>query len=252
MSLMTSSTVSIQQEETRQCIICDVVKPISSFWLSGNGHRRWECPECKKDPSKWPSQDVLRKKRKECGVKRLFSRYGKGDIVTLSAVRECDICDVEKPVSDFSILGKNEKTGRVYFRRECRECRKAVMRRGDQEAKSKKRREAWKRRQPEKNWESQARYRLKKEYGLTPEEAQRILTLQNGFCANRACGKQIMFGTRKMGTCAVIDHCHVTGKVRGVLCDPCNKTIGLGRENANILFGAAEYIVKFEQTLEKP
>ncbi|MCA8263300.1 endonuclease VII domain-containing protein [Burkholderia multivorans] len=49
-------------------------------------------------------------------------------------------------------------------------------------------------------------------YGMTPAQYDDLLKKQNGCCA--LCG-----GLMER---PVIDHCHQTGKVRGILCHPCN------------------------------
>lgn len=43
-----------------------------------------------------------------------------------------------------------------------------------------------------------------------------------------------------------IDHCHKTGKVRGLLCSKCNKGIGLFNDNIEILLKAIDYLKKGE------
>lgn len=40
------------------------------------------------------------------------------------------------------------------------------------------------------------------------------------------------------------DHCHKTGKIRGLLCGSCNRMIGLAKDSADTLRRAAEYIEK--------
>jgi hypothetical protein len=45
----------------------------------------------------------------------------------------------------------------------------------------------------------------------------------------------------------VIDHCHVTGKIRGVLCHHCNSGLGFMRDNTNYLSNAIEYLLSSKQ-----
>jgi hypothetical protein len=39
-----------------------------------------------------------------------------------------------------------------------------------------------------------------------------------------------------------IDHCHTTGKIRGLLCNQCNTAIGLMKENLDTLRMAVQYL----------
>ena len=54
------------------------------------------------------------------------------------------------------------------------------------------------------------------------------------------------------GKSACIDHCHDTGTIRGVLCGPCNRMLGLARDNPLILRSAANYLLTpLDQGLSK-
>lgn len=44
------------------------------------------------------------------------------------------------------------------------------------------------------------------------------------------------------GSKLVVDHCHETGKVRALLCSPCNKGIGHLRDSVEIVIKAASYL----------
>lgn len=59
---------------------------------------------------------------------------------------------------------------------------------------------------------------LKTLYGLTASQYEAILSTQGGGC--RLCGKPP--GVRRLS----VDHCHTTGRIRGVLCVSCNTTLG--------------------------
>lgn len=66
----------------------------------------------------------------------------------------------------------------------------------------------------------QRQYSLKKLYGLTPEDFNRMFAEQEGRCAickiHQSELKSILY----------IDHCHETGKIRGLLCPTCNAGVG--------------------------
>jgi len=80
--------------------------------------------------------------------------------------------------------------------------------------------------------------KIKREYGITYEERQKILESQNNSCA--ICSKKEMTNTKKLA----IDHSHVTSKVRGLLCHQCNLGIGNFSDSIEILKSAIQYLEK--------
>jgi hypothetical protein len=81
--------------------------------------------------------------------------------------------------------------------------------------------------------------RVKKEYGLSELDVAQMLSKQNCQCV--ICTINIETGYH-------IDHCHSTGKVRGLLCQKCNQAIGLLRESESLFFKAAQYIKEHNAT----
>ena len=79
---------------------------------------------------------------------------------------------------------------------------------------------------------------MRLKYGITQEKYQQMLDSQNGSCA--ICKVKPDFKTRKKRFS--IDHCHATGTVRGLLCDACNRGIGMLKDDPNILMSAIEYL----------
>ena len=47
---------------------------------------------------------------------------------------------------------------------------------------------------------------------------------------------------KEMNLRIVFDHCHVTGKFRGWLCDRCNKVLGLLKDDAKLFIALASYL----------
>ena len=91
---------------------------------------------------------------------------------------------------------------------------------------------AWRKRNPEPAQKTQRKHRLKKQYGLTLEEYQERYNNQRGCCA--ICGKAV----EKLH----VDHCHTTGRVRGLLCTQCNVMLGMAQDNPDTLRAGAEYL----------
>lgn len=89
-------------------------------------------------------------------------------------------------------------------------------------------------------------YKLRK-YGLTPAAFDSMLAGQGGACA--ICSEDIT-GTVYVAardihrTVAHIDHCHKTGRVRGLLCTNCNTGIGKFKDDPTRLLQAARYLHK--------
>lgn len=75
---------------------------------------------------------------------------------------------------------------------------------------------------------------LQRKYGITLETYERMLKEQNGTC--KICG-----GEPKVKSLHV-DHCHTSGKIRGLLCTSCNTTIGKEENSPGLLQGMLEYI----------
>lgn len=93
----------------------------------------------------------------------------------------------------------------------------------------------WKRLNPERV-KLLAKRRGLKMYGLTLDTYEAMLDAQNGVC-------KICFRGNKDGRALAVDHNHATGKVRGLLCDRCNRGIGFLRDCAENLARAAAYLV---------
>ena len=77
---------------------------------------------------------------------------------------------------------------------------------------------------------------LRRLYGITLEEYDKMLSDQEYRCA--ICDKHQDEFKKKLH----VDHCHTTGKIRGLLCQKCNQGLGLFGDNKNLLIKASEYL----------
>ncbi|MGI5199371.1 endonuclease VII domain-containing protein [Streptomyces sp. CA-288835] len=72
---------------------------------------------------------------------------------------------------------------------------------------------------------------LKRQYGITEAERDELIASQGGVCC--IC---------LAAPAAHVDHCHKTGRVRGVLCFNCNSGLGLLRDDPDAMNRAADYL----------
>lgn len=76
---------------------------------------------------------------------------------------------------------------------------------------------------------------LRRKYGIDLKEYKNMLCHQNNACA--ICKTRF---SRVLGP--NIDHCHKTGKVRGILCAHCNRGLGSFKDSTKSLHKAASYL----------
>lgn len=113
-------------------------------------------------------------------------------------------------------------------RRQCFPCKKAN-------------RLDWNSKHPDEVVRNSKRGNLKRLYGLTQEQVDAMLIAQNGCCA--ACGVQGS-NPRSFAGGLFIDHCHPTGKVRGLLCNVCNPALAL-LENPARYAALKSYLIRY-------
>ncbi len=97
----------------------------------------------------------------------------------------------------------------------------------------------WKKanRSPEEHARKVREQNLQRNYGLSLERFQEMLVEQGGVCAicrtDEPGGRHGVFH---------VDHCHSSGKIRGLTCDACNRMLGFARDNDRTLNRAGEYL----------
>lgn len=115
----------------------------------------------------------------------------------------CSKCKVNKPLCEFN-KNKQHKDGLHSY---CKNCYKTIN----------------------------AEYKLKKAYGVTSQQKEKLITAQAGKCA--ICNTKL--DNPKFTN---VDHCHNTGKIRGILCHHCNFGLGQFKDNVELLESAIKYL----------
>jgi len=163
-------------------------------------------------------------------------------------MKTCVTCGASKELELFS---KNHRV-KGGFNNKCKSCAVAATQQwyaDNREYCRKKRSERYKR-DPEgsnkavrkflkKNPHKAKQYSLKSKFDLELTTFNEMLGNQSGKCP--LCETVI---TDK-GT-AVVDHDHKTGKVRALLCAPCNTALGYFKENPIAMRNGADYIEKYK------
>lgn len=93
----------------------------------------------------------------------------------------------------------------------------------------------WIKENPERALAIARRSRLRRVYGITPEEYDALAAKQKNACA--ICKQECVTGYR-----LAVDHDHETGRVRGLLCMHCNSGIGNLNDSIPLLQAAIRYL----------
>ena len=151
-----------------------------------------------------------------------------------SALRSCTHCDVKaytkEDLEDFQ-LAKGAKYSRANL---CKACAvaKATKNKESKPPMSEEKLKAYRK--------SQRKWHLKKTYNLTLEDFDIMLDEQGGVC--KICGCEAYNERNAFREYLVVDHCHDTGVVRGLLCSQCNIGLGSFNDNLSLVASATKYL----------
>lgn len=139
----------------------------------------------------------------------------------VEATKVCSVCKTEYPATrDFFYSHKLTKDN---LRPNCKFCES-------------KRVNDWQKKQPPEKKYSLNRKKVLEKYGMTIEDYKDYMKKQNGCCW--ICGVNESENGRKLS----VDHDHTNGNVRGLLCQKCNKALGLFQDDPNLLLKAMIYL----------
>lgn len=138
----------------------------------------------------------------------------------------CTKCLLKKPLEDFAV-DRSKIDGR---RTRCKDCM-AEYAREYKKKNPEKIRQLWRDASKRYNTPEGRRAKLLKKYNLTHETFEALKEKQGGVCG--ICFRPLFL---------VVDHDHVTGEVRGLLCNQCNTGIGSLGDDIERLRSAIKYL----------
>ena len=128
--------------------------------------------------------------------------------------KKCTRCKDNKTLTCFGLSGYIKKNGEASIASVCRDCQNEL--------------------------------RVERKFGLNYKQYKKILNAQNGCCANPGCKATVPGAPGRKRF--YIDHCHVTGKIRGLLCHSCNLALGHTQDKVEKLKGLIVYLENQENS----
>ncbi|MFI0480004.1 endonuclease VII domain-containing protein [Actinomadura sp. 9N215] len=190
---------------SKKCCDCGEIKPATEFWKQKHAKDglAYYCKPC----FGLRNSRSYRKKQAAAGKStRPYRRYS--DVP--EGMKYCARCKEIKSVTEFGSNRANS-LGLAHY---CRPCHQEAMTEGR-----------------DRNHGSSRNYLLKLRYGVTEEQVDQMIAEQGGVCVIclRAAAKHV-------------DHDHLTGLVRRILCFKCNGGLGQFEDDADRLRLAADYL----------
>jgi len=148
-------------------------------------------------------------------------------------MKVCKNCNEPKLDSDFAVAKRwKDSDGNVIkedLRPSCKKCYVSYKKQ-------------WHQDQLKKNPNHYFEFNLKAEWGLVPEDYYRMLKEQNDKCLICGIDEDTYKKTSVHQQRFVIDHCHLTDTLRGLLCSKCNQGIGLLNDSSEVTRKASIYL----------
>jgi nitrate/TMAO reductase-like tetraheme cytochrome c subunit len=137
--------------------------------------------------------------------------------VDLIVIKTCLKCGADKPLEDFYKFF-DKWSNKQYPSARCKPCHQQYRRDSPTTPRNRK------------------SEKLQLRYGLNYEQWEKLRENEGHACM--ICGITESENSRRLD----VDHCHSSGKVRGILCNPCNNMIAHAKDNVAVLRAAAEYL----------
>lgn len=184
----------------------------------------------------------LELRRESLAIKTIFVYFRQkaleksGAFCYINPMKSCSICGITKHRDAF-YPRPSRPCGMSPQCKECERNRKAKYAR-EWRAKNQELNRMRDREWRAKNPDRVRSMNFKKAYGIDNARYEEMLDAQDYSCA--ICS--VKHSDKSRETRLNIDHCHTTGRIRGLLCAPCNKGLGHFRDTIDLLKAAIKYL----------
>ncbi len=243
-----------QDTTVRTCRRCKLVLPLSEFGAHKITGRSFVCVSCRSEIHRSGRYKNCPDGHKQCRFCKQIKEYAQFPMMAVTGIKRntlssacfgcndakkkqkkerhkdgpskfpsskvCGMCHVEKPIGHF----RRDTHSPDWRKTVCMEC---VVARDLRDP---------------SRLDYRRRYHLAHKYGLEIEDVSAMVKAQDGLCG--ICSGNLDFSKNAhQRQRANIDHCHTTGKIRGLLCNHCNVKLGTV-ESPGFLVKALEYLKK--------
>ena len=218
---------------TKPCTKCGETKELSAFGASKytTGGYSVYCKSCMAAAARARRATPEGKKAHYESTLRWIERLPQDRLV--DGIKRCPKCQIEKPFAEYP---KNRR-GAHGINTYCLLCAAENVRAIRATPEGRQTHRAASKRWREANNERHKDNNAKRSYGLEHGSYATMLAAQDGkcgICETTAPGSRLVRFP--------IDHCHTTGKIRGLLCEHCNRGLGMFRDDPALLRRAISYL----------
>lgn len=209
-------SASANRHPTRKDLSGQKIRELTVLRLDGSAKRaKWICEcSCGKIVKFWTNQLTRPNGPKNCGHDSYQMQFRKKmDELMTNRGMECRTCNQFKPIVCF----RQDKSKKLpTFKLDCIDC---LSHRG-------------------------YTAKILRDFSLSSDDYKKKYIEQCGKC--EVCGEAWKTGDKRL----CVDHDHISGKIRGLLCNGCNTGLGGFKDSPNSLARAISYLAKYHQVEE--
>lgn len=207
------------------CRRCQKTLNVDQFYKNKNGTFGVD-NRCKKCDAEMAVEYTRRKSKRLGRAQKYYSLDGRKDREL--GLKYCPKCKNKKSLTEFYKLDDNLNGGYSTY---CSECTKDTSKQTPKEQL---------RRYYKNGYRIRRDTNLRRKYGLSLDEYEKMLENQNSCCI--ICKKTLNDNGKNLA----VDHDHKTGKIRGLLCNNCNVAVGFLQDNPEMGNKIADYLKEGE------